>query len=235
MIPVPAKTAAPPGETAPARNGKKSCCLRNAWYGFPCPGRLKAARSFQAKYLRAVRFPAHAHPSSEQAGENYVRNYIGRSQFAVDADFAGAISDFRIYADALEADEILDIMCEHRLIRVYGQRIRRCFLRQYSEGKLLFRMCTAMRKPRRKYCGTRRIYPARNGKKFMCESLAEGEILAPAAKRLNVHHHILMEPLALPDSLLRGRVSVIKHRLICVYGQRIRRGFLRQHCEGKLA
>ncbi len=89
--------------------------------------------------------------ASFENGENYVRNYIGRSQFAVDADFAGAISDFRIYADALEADEILDIMCE---------------------------------------------------------SLAEGEILAPAAKRLNVHHHILMEPLALPDSLLRGRVSV---------------------------
>lgn len=45
-------------------------------------------------------------------GENYSRNYIGKSQFAVDGDFSGAIADFRIYKDALSADEIMDMMCE---------------------------------------------------------------------------------------------------------------------------
>lgn len=45
-------------------------------------------------------------------GENYSHNYIGKSQFAVDGDFSGAIADFRIYKDALSADEIMDMMCE---------------------------------------------------------------------------------------------------------------------------
>ncbi|MBQ9119242.1 MAG: alpha-L-arabinofuranosidase [Lachnospiraceae bacterium] len=44
--------------------------------------------------------------------ENYSNNYIGKSQFAADGDFSGAIADFRIYGDALTADEIMDQMCE---------------------------------------------------------------------------------------------------------------------------
>ncbi|MBE5922666.1 MAG: alpha-L-arabinofuranosidase [Lachnospiraceae bacterium] len=44
--------------------------------------------------------------------ENYSSNYIGHSQFAVDNDFCGYISDFRVYGKALEADQIMDIMCE---------------------------------------------------------------------------------------------------------------------------
>ena len=44
--------------------------------------------------------------------ENYSHNYIGRSQFAVDDDFSGAIADFCIFKRALEADEIVDMMCE---------------------------------------------------------------------------------------------------------------------------
>ncbi|MCD8120386.1 MAG: alpha-L-arabinofuranosidase [Lachnospiraceae bacterium] len=43
---------------------------------------------------------------------NYSNNYIGHSQFAVDNDFCGYISDFRVYGRALEEDEIMDIMCE---------------------------------------------------------------------------------------------------------------------------
>jgi len=37
--------------------------------------------------------------------ENYSSNYIGHSQFAVDNDFCGYISDFRVYGKALEADQ----------------------------------------------------------------------------------------------------------------------------------
>ncbi len=42
---------------------------------------------------------------------NYENNYIGRSQFAADADFCGALSDFRIYKGALSEEEIIDLMC----------------------------------------------------------------------------------------------------------------------------
>lgn len=44
--------------------------------------------------------------------DNYCCNYIGRSQYQADGDFFGSFSDFRIYADALSSDEIIDIMCE---------------------------------------------------------------------------------------------------------------------------
>ena len=40
------------------------------------------------------------------------RLYIGRSQFAADPDFCGALSDFRIYSKELEEQEVLSIMCE---------------------------------------------------------------------------------------------------------------------------
>ena len=43
---------------------------------------------------------------------NYDHNYIGHSQFRADVDFCGAISDFRMYADALSEDEIIGLMCE---------------------------------------------------------------------------------------------------------------------------
>jgi len=43
---------------------------------------------------------------------NYSRNYIGRSQFAADDDFAGSVSDFRVYAAGLSADEVIEVMCE---------------------------------------------------------------------------------------------------------------------------
>lgn len=46
------------------------------------------------------------------AGDGYSRNYIGRSQFAADRDFKGAISDFRLYAAALSDEEIVSLMCE---------------------------------------------------------------------------------------------------------------------------
>ena len=44
--------------------------------------------------------------------ENYSNNFIGRSQFAADADFCGALSDFRIYKGALLEEEIIGLMCE---------------------------------------------------------------------------------------------------------------------------
>lgn len=43
---------------------------------------------------------------------NYSHNYIGRSQFAADGDFSGAIADFCIFKRVLGADEIVDMMCE---------------------------------------------------------------------------------------------------------------------------
>lgn len=43
---------------------------------------------------------------------NYANAYIGRSQYAADADFAGAVADFRVYAAGLSQDEVIDVMCE---------------------------------------------------------------------------------------------------------------------------
>ncbi|MFC6333744.1 alpha-L-arabinofuranosidase C-terminal domain-containing protein [Paenibacillus septentrionalis] len=45
-------------------------------------------------------------------GNGYHSNYIGRSQFAADRDFNGAISDFRIYAVALTDQQVVELMCE---------------------------------------------------------------------------------------------------------------------------
>lgn len=45
-------------------------------------------------------------------GGNYGQNFIGHSQFAADADFCGAMSDFRVYKEALSEEEILHLMCE---------------------------------------------------------------------------------------------------------------------------
>lgn len=42
---------------------------------------------------------------------NYSKNYIGRSQFSVDPDFCGAISDFRVYEGALKDEDIVQLMC----------------------------------------------------------------------------------------------------------------------------
>ncbi len=44
--------------------------------------------------------------------DNYSHNYIAHSQFDADADFHGAISDFRIYGCPLSENEIISIMCE---------------------------------------------------------------------------------------------------------------------------
>ncbi|CAM4443780.1 alpha-L-arabinofuranosidase C-terminal domain-containing protein [Paenibacillus tarimensis] len=42
----------------------------------------------------------------------YKNNYIGRSQYEADADFAGSFSDFRIYAAGLSQDEVIEVMCD---------------------------------------------------------------------------------------------------------------------------
>lgn len=42
---------------------------------------------------------------------NYGCNYIGHSQFAADVDFCGAISDFRVYEEALTEQDIIQLMC----------------------------------------------------------------------------------------------------------------------------
>ncbi|MBQ7920406.1 MAG: carbohydrate binding domain-containing protein [Lachnospiraceae bacterium] len=42
---------------------------------------------------------------------NYGCNYIGHSQFGADADFCGAISDFRVYEGALAEQDIIQLMC----------------------------------------------------------------------------------------------------------------------------
>ena len=43
---------------------------------------------------------------------NYSNNFIGHSQHEADGDFAGAFSDFRIYAAGLSIDEVIEVMCE---------------------------------------------------------------------------------------------------------------------------
>ena len=44
--------------------------------------------------------------------ENYSNNFLGSSQYEVDPDFSGLLSDFRIYAESLNQDEITDVMCD---------------------------------------------------------------------------------------------------------------------------
>lgn len=44
--------------------------------------------------------------------DNYSRNYIGRSQYEADDDFAGSLSDLRIYKAGLSMDEVIEVMCE---------------------------------------------------------------------------------------------------------------------------
>ncbi|WP_019909043.1 alpha-L-arabinofuranosidase C-terminal domain-containing protein [Paenibacillus sp. HW567] len=43
---------------------------------------------------------------------NYSSNFIGRSQYAADDDFAGSLSDFRIYKAGLSADKVIGVMCD---------------------------------------------------------------------------------------------------------------------------
>lgn len=50
--------------------------------------------------------------STLEQQDAYSNNYIGHSQFDADHDFNGAISDFRIYAAALEQEDIIDLMCQ---------------------------------------------------------------------------------------------------------------------------
>lgn len=49
--------------------------------------------------------------SFEKLEENYTNNYIGLSQYDADDDLSASICDFRIYNDALEADDIIKLMC----------------------------------------------------------------------------------------------------------------------------
>ncbi|WP_411346655.1 alpha-L-arabinofuranosidase C-terminal domain-containing protein [Paenibacillus sp. WLX1005] len=44
--------------------------------------------------------------------EHYQSNYIGRSQFAADDDYTGAVTDFRVYKAGLSADEVIEVMCD---------------------------------------------------------------------------------------------------------------------------
>ncbi|WP_088104871.1 alpha-L-arabinofuranosidase C-terminal domain-containing protein [Halalkalibacter urbisdiaboli] len=42
----------------------------------------------------------------------YSNNFIGKSQHAVDDDFNGSLSDFRVYQAGLTQDEVIEVMCE---------------------------------------------------------------------------------------------------------------------------
>ena len=44
--------------------------------------------------------------------DNYVNNYIGKSQYDADADFSGSLSDFRVYKAGLTQDQVIEVMCE---------------------------------------------------------------------------------------------------------------------------
>ncbi|MEW4371008.1 alpha-L-arabinofuranosidase C-terminal domain-containing protein [Paenibacillus kandeliae] len=46
------------------------------------------------------------------SSEHYRSNYIGRSQFAADDDYTGAVADFRVYEAGLSADEVIEVMCD---------------------------------------------------------------------------------------------------------------------------
>jgi len=48
---------------------------------------------------------------SFEDASNYSNNFIGKSQYDADNDFAGSISDMRIFNDALTSDEIIEMMC----------------------------------------------------------------------------------------------------------------------------
>ncbi|WP_117170065.1 alpha-L-arabinofuranosidase C-terminal domain-containing protein [Paraliobacillus sediminis] len=43
---------------------------------------------------------------------NYRNNFIGKSQFDVDADFDGSLTDFRVYSAGLSHDAVIELMCE---------------------------------------------------------------------------------------------------------------------------
>lgn len=49
--------------------------------------------------------------SFKELEENYTDNFIGLSQYDADDDLSASICDFRIYNDALEADDIIRLMC----------------------------------------------------------------------------------------------------------------------------
>lgn len=44
--------------------------------------------------------------------ECYVKNYIGRSQYAADDDLEGAMCDFRLYKESLNQDAVIALMCQ---------------------------------------------------------------------------------------------------------------------------
>lgn len=44
--------------------------------------------------------------------DNYSNNNLGKSQYDVDPDFCGSISDVRIYKAGLTEDEVIEVMCE---------------------------------------------------------------------------------------------------------------------------
>lgn len=43
---------------------------------------------------------------------NYRDNFIGKSQYDVDPDFEGSLTDFRIYQSGLSQDDVIEVMCE---------------------------------------------------------------------------------------------------------------------------
>lgn len=49
--------------------------------------------------------------STMDSVSNYQHNFIGHSQFAADDDFAGALSDLRIYKAGLTSDQVIEVMC----------------------------------------------------------------------------------------------------------------------------
>lgn len=42
----------------------------------------------------------------------YRENYIGKSQYDVDPDFDGSLTDFRVYQAGLTQDQVIEVMCE---------------------------------------------------------------------------------------------------------------------------
>src|SRR5699024_10097420 len=44
--------------------------------------------------------------------DHYCENYIGKSQYDVDPDFDGSLTDFRVYQAGLTQDQVIEVMCE---------------------------------------------------------------------------------------------------------------------------
>jgi len=111
--------AADPGKPLPPNewvhiamtvSGSKGGTLSNAGPAMYINGNLvsdgRISQTTSGKYGKLRKFFA-----AFEDVANFPKRYIGRSLYDVDANFAGAFSDFRIYGTPLSQDDIIELMC----------------------------------------------------------------------------------------------------------------------------